>query len=751
MSSYSFIDSLSDVQRKAATEYEGASLVIAGAGSGKTRVLTSRIAYMIACGVSPNSILSLTFTNKAAREMRERIMSVVDESAARGIWMGTFHSVFARILRQEAEHIGFTNSFTIYETADSRNLVKTIIKEMKLSDEKYKPKEIFARISLMKNGLTTPAIYANQSTHISDDIKAGRGEFAAIYRTYMARCKQSNAMDFDDLLLYTNILFKSKPDILKKYQDIFKYILVDEYQDTNFSQYLIVKKISEVHKNVCVVGDDAQSIYSFRGAKIENILKFQQDYPNAVIHRLEQNYRSTQNIVSAANSVIKRNSNQLEKNVFSKNEEGDLIALFRADGDREEAYNVARDIEHKHRMGVEYDNIAILYRTNSQSKAFEDQLRARAIPYKIYGGQSFYQRKEIKDILAYIRLVVNSNDDEALKRIINFPARGIGSTSIGRVEVTARENNISLWRALTTVQPQAMGLNSGTANKINSFIDFIKQYKEIKDSVNIYDLVFDLITKSGIIKLYRDDPKPESQSAYENVEELVNSLKKSVEDTQTEEDEVLTAEKWVQEVALLTDMDEESDGIEKREVTLMTIHSSKGLEFNTIYVVGVEEGTFPSSRSVEEQHGLEEERRLFYVAITRAIKNLTLSFATSRYKWGSTVPATASRFLKEVDNRYIDSPELLENSRLFINDIKKESSNIVENKSNGNFRRIKPSASTVQVNTDFTIGDRVSHQRFGYGNIVSLEPFGDDFKVTIKFDIHDNKVLLMKFAKLEKI
>lgn len=779
-----YISQLSSIQRDAATNYKGPALVIAGAGSGKTRVLTCRIAHMISQGVDPSTILALTFTNKAAKEMLERIGTIVDRGVTRYLWMGTFHSQFSRILRQEAEHLGFPNSFTIYETSDSRNLVKTIIKEMNLNEEKYKPKDIFARISLMKNSLTTPIIYANQAALISEDMQAGRGEFANIYRTYMKRCKLNGAMDFDDLLLYTNILFKEKPEVLRKYQDKFQYILVDEYQDTNFSQYLIIKRLSELNKNICVVGDDAQSIYSFRGAKIENILRFQKDYPETIVHKLEQNYRSTQTIVGAANSIIARNSNQLKKNVFSKNEEGELIMLTRADSDREEAVNICRDIERINREGVSHNNIAILYRTNSQSKSFEDQLRMRQIPYKIYGGQSFYQRAEIKHIIAYVRLVVNSHDDEAVKRIINFPPRGIGATTITKIEDYSRANECSFWKTITTASPADLAISGGTAKKISDFINLINDIKKEKDEKDVYELTFELVRRSGIIAHFRDNPAPESQSAYENVEELINSLKMQVEATAQEEDIKLIADTWIQDVTLLTDMDESGEKKEqKEEVTLMTIHSAKGLEFECVYIVGVEEGTFPSSRSVEDLNGLEEERRLFYVAVTRAIKRLCVSFATSRYKWGSVTPTIPSRFIKEIEKKYIDEPELLnfgeryEERESIERPVKKlygenrgagglkstppsqRSNPSVASKpasvgrtnlkpvtSSNNFRDNKPTATT-----DLVVGDKVEHNRFGFGYIVSMEPFNGDIKVTVNFDLHQEKTLLLKFAKLEKV
>lgn len=784
-----YIQQLNDVQREAVVNYKGAALIIAGAGSGKTRVLTCRIAYMLSQGVAPSGVLALTFTNKAAREMKERIATIVDYRTVRQMSMGTFHSVFSHILRAEAHHLGFPNTFTIYETSDSRNLVKTIVKEMNLDGEKYKPKEIFARISLMKNTLVTPALYANQSTLISDDVKAGRTEFATIYRTYMARCKKNGAMDFDDLLLYTNILFKSKPEVLAVYQEKFKYVLVDEYQDTNYSQYLIIKLIAALSQNICVVGDDAQSIYSFRGAKIDNILRFQDDYPKAQVFKLEQNYRSTQNIVGAANSVIAKNTKQLKKNVYSKNEEGELISLIRAEGDRDEALMVCRDLEKLHRAGTPYSGIAILYRANSQCKSFEDQLRVRQIPYRIYGGQSFYQRAEIKSIIAYLRLLINVHDDEAFKRVINFPQRGIGLTTVSRIEAAAREADTSLWNIITTSDAATIGVSNPTMKRLAAFVDMINEFKAKVNDVDVYELTNELVYKTGIVALFRDNPAPEAQSSFENVEELINSLKIQVEETAKEEDIKLLVGSWIQDITLMTDMDEAEDGAEaKSEVTLMTIHAAKGLEFDAVYIVGVEESNFPSQRSLDDPNGLEEERRLFYVAVTRAIKRLTISFATSRYKWGSVTPSRASRFVKEIDVQYIENIDLLELVKPKVKEAKPASSSYgagryqrgggsgsrdAEGGSYGYGNRysrredtpappkLKPIASAtvsmpdgdtpIALASDIAVGDRVSHARFGFGEVMALEPFNGDHKVTVNFDLHASKTLLMNFAKLSKV
>lgn len=781
-----YLSQLSDVQRAAVTQYEGPSLVIAGAGSGKTRVLTYRIAHMIDRGVDPRHILALTFTNKAAREMRERISAIVPPQASRAIWMGTFHSVFSRMLRSEAERLGFPSSFTIYETSDSHNLVKEIIKEMNLSDEKYKPKEIFSRISLLKNNLTTPQIYCNNASMTADDVKAGRGEFGNIYRAYMARCKQNGAMDFDDLLLYTNILLRDHPDVLAKFQEQFRYILVDEYQDTNFAQYLIIKKLSERNRNICVVGDDAQSIYSFRGAKIENILRFQKDYPSAAVHKLEENYRSTQTIVNAANSVISKNSAQLKKKVFSRKEVGEKVVLNRAYTEKEEAIAISRDIAVRHDMGTPLKNMAILYRTNAQSRALEEALRVRGIGYKIYGGLSFYQRAEIKHVIAYVRLIVNHRDDEALKRIINVPARGIGNTTIGKIAEYSAANGLSMWETITKFTPEQMGIRGVAVKKLSGFIETIRELQQSVDEKDAYEFVYEVARRSGLIALYQDNPAPESQSAYQNIEELVNSLKQQTELALKEEGAPLMTKKWIEEVTLLTDMDNEQ-GVGEDKVTLMTIHASKGLEYDCIYLAGVEEGIFPSPRSTESSVDLEEERRLFYVALTRAIKRIMISFSLSRFKWGSVTNSTPSRFIKEIDREYLDEPELLDNPFSAETEEEEEEPRTAFGKRfgnasygkrpnrftpkegtprrpaappQGNFRRMEPTAAPRPKEEetgrrleagDLSVGCRVSHDRFGKGTVEAFEEFAGDIKASIKFDSGENKVLLLKFAKLKRI
>lgn len=787
-----FTKQLSEIQYKAVTNYEGASLVIAGAGSGKTRVLTYRIAYMIQQGIAPHHIVALTFTNKAASEMRERITAMISASQSRGIVMGTFHSIFGKILRAEATTLGFTDSFTIYEPSDCKNLIKNIVRDLKLDETKYDPKVIYSRISLAKNNLVTPQIYEKNEIALAEDRKRGMSEFVSVYRNYMFRCKQNNAMDFDDLLLYTNILFRDHPQALEKYRDRFRYVLVDEYQDTNSAQYLIVRKLVEKHGNICVVGDDAQSIYSFRGAKIENILRFQKDYPQATVIKLEENYRSTQNIVGAANCVIAKNSRQLKKTVFSSKPAGEKITLIRSFTDKDEAVALRKEIESQAAAGVSYGDMAILYRTNSQSKALEDQLRVRQIPYKIHKGQSFYQRAEIKNILAYVRLVANESDDEAFRRIINFPARGIGAVSIEKMATVAQDRKLSLWNAVALTPPEEIGLKGATAKSVATFVAVIEKYREASTSQDAYTVVYDLIREAGILSLYRDNTDPEAQSAYENIEELVNSLKQQCEQCEKEEGKKLLVKEWIQDVTLLTDVDTESKE-EGNRVTLMTIHSAKGLEYDTVFIAGMEEGTFPSQRSVESVEEIEEERRLFYVAVTRAIRKLVVSYSLSRYKWGSSMNTIPSRFIAEIDARYYDDPELMTARGAYAPE--SETSSATDTFSRGGYsgrygssreengygsrsssgvsgtkydtpppvRRSDPSAglkslsklphasATEPVAGEIVVGSRVEHDRFGRGEVVSLEEGAGDVRVTVKFDISGQKTLLLRFAKLKKI
>ena len=660
------LQGLNPAQRAAVEAYDSASLIIAGAGSGKTRVLTSRIAYMIQKGIKPKNILATTFTNKAAQEMRERIVKMIPEhlteGQARHIWMGTFHSIFARILRTDAERIGFPTNFTIYDASDARNLIKTIVKELNLADDKYKPNTIASRISQAKNALVTPGAYLANSAHATEDRRAQIPEFGNIYNLYCQRCKHNGAMDFDDLLLQTNILLRDCPDVLERYQEQFKYILVDEYQDTNYAQYIIVRRLSQHHGKVCVVGDDAQSIYSFRGAKIENILSFQRDYPEAKVFKLEQNYRSTRTIVEAANSVIVHNSRRMEKRCFSEGDEGEKIRVLKAYTDREEAELVVQDLRDKVRAtGDAWNEAAILYRTNNQSQALEESLRRRGIPYRIYKGASFYDRKEIKDMLAYIRLVVNPRDDEAFRRIVNYPVRGIGDTTVLRIAQLAAERGVSMWEAVDALvaEPVSDPVQRTIVRKVAEFVALIRSLSLERAQKGLYDFGMEVASRSGILALFRRENSPEATSALDNIEELLNSMQlfKEQRDAEIRAGEELgeaTVEEWLQSVTLTTDMDKKEDAGDDDKVTLMTVHSAKGLEFKYVYIVGMEENLFPSQRAAESPEGFEEERRLFYVALTRAKCSAVLSYAEMRFKWGNMEFSRPSCFLREIDPRYLD-------------------------------------------------------------------------------------------------
>ena len=655
---------LNQAQREAVVNYDSPSLIIAGAGSGKTRVLTSRIAYMIEQGVAPYNILALTFTNKAAEQMRERIAQMLPDGRHRYIRMGTFHSVFSRILRDNADRIGFPQSFTIYEPSDCKNLLKTIVRELNLDDTKYKPAMLASRISYAKNCLVTPGAYLANAGAAAEDRRMQIPEFGNIYNIYCARCKRNGAMDFDDLLLQTNILLRDCPDVTARYQEQFKYILVDEYQDTNYAQYVIIRRLSQLHSKVCVVGDDAQSIYSFRGAKIENILSFKKDFPDAMIFKLEQNYRSTRTIVEAANSVIERNSKRMEKKCFSEGDMGEKIRVLRAYTDREEAEMVVSDLRDKVRAaGDEWAEAAILYRTNNQSQALEDALRRKGIPYRIYKGNSFYDHKEIKDLLAYIRLVINPRDDEAFKRIVNYPARGIGDTTVERIALLAKARNLSMWEAVDalTAEPVTDPVQKTIVRKVAEFVALVRGLSLARAEKGLYDLGLEIATRSGIIGAYRAENTPEATSALDNIEELLNSMQLFNEQREAEiragerqQEERATIEEWLQGVMLMTDMDKD-DPQDRNKVTLMTVHSAKGLEYKFVYIVGLEENLFPSQRAVESPDGFEEERRLFYVALTRAKELATLSYAEMRFKWGNMEFSRPSCFLREIDPRYIES------------------------------------------------------------------------------------------------
>ncbi|MDR1056780.1 MAG: UvrD-helicase domain-containing protein [Prevotellaceae bacterium] len=759
------LDDLNEVQCEAVVNYEGASLIIAGAGSGKTRVLTYRIAYLLSRGVAPQTVLALTFTNKAAREMKERISNLVGPSTRR-LWIGTFHSIFARILRTEAEHLGYTSAFTIYDTTDSRSVIKSIIKEMNLDENRYKPANVLGRISMVKNNLVTATAYQANGEAQAQDAAYRQPRIADIYKAYAAKCKNANAMDFDDLLLNTNILFHYHPDVLEKYQRIFRYILVDEYQDTNTAQYLIVKKLTAASRNICVVGDDAQSIYSFRGARIENILNFKNDYPEYKEYKLEQNYRSTQTIVNAANSVIEKNRRQLKKHCFSEGHVGEKISVIKAFTDQEEGFLVASSItDYLYREHADYNHFAILYRTNAQSRIFEDALRKKNIPYKIYGGLSFYQRAEIKDAVAYLRLIVNPNDDEAFKRIINYPTRGIGDTTLDRLQMAATQLNVSLWTTMNTVSPDQMGIRSGIAKKMKEFASLIDSFKTRALSDDAYQLAYDVIKRSGMLADLRDNKTPEGVAKYENIEEFLNSIKEFIDNQQAESEETNTfipITQYLENIALVTDADTDKPE-DRNKVMLMTIHSAKGLEFNYVYIVGMEETLFPGSMSSQSEQDLEEERRLFYVAVTRAAKKASVSYAQIRYRWGNLTSNLPSRFLREIDAVYLDNAEwaTVRSNRITANDdnTPRETYSLKQGipatqRTPQARNTIVPKSSLPQDEfipdkaADIQAGMEVEHKRFGTGKVISIEGNGSDIKAIVNFYVAGQKTLLMKFAQL---
>ena len=842
--SMTYLNELNPVQRQAVECTEGPVMIVAGAGSGKTRVLTYRVAHLIEKGVDPFNILALTFTNKAAREMKERIMKLVGNEA-KNLWMGTFHSVFARILRVEAARLNYPSNFTIYDTEDSKNLIKAILKEQGIDDKVYKPSLVLNRISSAKNNLIGPIAYGNNHQLMEDDKMSGRPKMALIYQIYANRCLKSAAMDFDDLLFNTNILLRDYPDILNKYQDKFRYILVDEYQDTNFSQYVIVKQLAARFENICVVGDDAQSIYAFRGANIQNILNFERDYPDLKTFKLEQNYRSTKTIVNAANSVIARNKDQIKKLVWTDNAHGDKIKVLRALTDNEEGWQVANMIfETKMNEQAHNRDFAILYRTNAQSRAMEEALRKMNIPYKIYGGISFYQRKEIKDLLAYFRLTINNHDEESLKRVINFPARGIGDTTVNKLVLAANDHNVSTWTVMENINDFGLGLNAGTAGKIADFVTLIKSFSSMLPITPAYDLGEHIATASGILRELYNDKTPEGVSRYENIQELLNGLKEFAEeeggpielpeleveedhrertveknpDTESDEEKshiafsndlfseeekeikkeetsnseqrtsdnekvesgettndkpqttnvpTVTLDEFMKDIALLTDADEKEDPEDRNRVSLMTIHAAKGLEFPFVFVVGLEENLFPSQLSLNSRADLEEERRLFYVALTRAEKKVTLSFATTRYRWGNLINCEPSRFIEEVDEDHLDfmAPQVQESREGF--GVKKNFSNRFQKRS----EKEKPAVqqpivkknlikmSTANKNLteapsddlrNLQVGMEVYHARFGNGKVVHMEGIYPNNKATVEFGAPTGKKqLLLKFAKLK--
>ena len=771
---------------------DGPSLVIAGAGSGKTRVLTYKIAWLLQQGMKPWNILALTFTNKAAREMQERIGRLVGAEQARYLQMGTFHSVFARILRAEAEKIGFNANFTIYDQSDARSLVKTIIKEMQLDDKVYKPASVADRISMAKNHLMLPQQY-QQSAWASDDAQQKRPQVPNIYIRYAERCRQANAMDFDDLLVQTFVLFRNHEDVRRKYVEKFQFVLVDEYQDTNFAQQTIVYQLTKERQQVCVVGDDAQSIYSFRGANIDNILNFQSQYTGSKLFKLEQNYRSTQLIVQAANSLIRRNERQIPKNIYSKNEHGERLQLKPAYSDKEEAMIVTQDIKRLRRQDhCNWNDIAILYRTNAQSRSFEEQMRKDGIPYRIYGGLSFYQRKEIKDVIAYFRLVANPNDEEAFKRIVNYPARGIGDTTIGKIIQTAQAYGVSLWQVIKEPVLFPMDVSKGTMTKLQNFRELIEGWMGRMTTEDAYTLGHDIIMNSGISKEIYSGRNPEDISRQENLEEFLSGMQDFVESRREEDqgDQVYLPD-FLQEVALLTDLDSE-DGDSNDKVTLMTIHSAKGLEFPTVFVVGLEENIFPSPMCTNSMRELEEERRLLYVAITRAEKHCILTCAQNRWRYGRMEYDTPSRFIRDIDSNLLDvqgevgggkpffgggsrSSEWMQNPRPVATQFKadpkpravapreperpvdpfsdgfKRQLNIA---SGGQFKPVQRAVPPRPMATDASLGDlhegvKIEHQRFGIGTVIKIEGTGENTKATVQFQHAGTKQLLLKFAKFK--
>tara|TARA_B100000925_G_scaffold72769_1_gene50927 strand:- start:730 stop:2985 length:2256 start_codon:yes stop_codon:yes gene_type:complete len=747
-----FLNNLNSSQLEATLQTDGPMIVIAGAGSGKTRVLTYKIAYLMTQGVDPFNILSLTFTNKAAKEMKERIISIVGDEA-KNLWMGTFHSVFARILRIEAHKIGYTSNFTIYDSDDSQKLVSRIIKELNLDKEQYKYKIIFSRISSMKNNFISAQNYINDDELLLSDKISNRPKFHEIYKQYVERCFKAGAMDFDDLLLKTNELLNSYPETLSKYQNIFKYILVDEYQDTNHSQYLIIRSLSDKFQNICVVGDDAQSIYSFRGANINNILNFQKDFPDSKLFRLEQNYRSTKNIVNAANSIIENNQKRLKKNVWTNNESGEKISVNKLLTDGEEGRFVASSIfENKMQQQMQNRDFAILYRTNAQSRSFEDALRKKNIPYRVYGGLSFYQRKEIKDVLAYLRLLINNDDEQAFKRIINFPARGIGLTTLNKISVEAKKNSVSDYNFIKNYSKSSSLLNNSTKNKLLDFIVMIESIKTKLESHDVFDITKEVLKQSGLYNLYKNDESLEGINRIQNIEELLNGIKDFVENNDKSQVSVST---FLQDVALATDQDSESN--DDNKVSLMTIHLAKGLEFPYVYIVGLEENLFPSAMNLNSRSELEEERRLFYVALTRAEKKINLSYVLSRYRWGKPVDSEKSRFIDEIKDEFLEN-SIIQNS-ISRNFSKNEEFNQVgvrykkpEKKPPSNFVKIKSSNEKSNLfDSKLVIGNIVIHERFGKGKVVSIEGSGGDRKAEIKFEKNGTKKLLLRFSKLRII
>ena len=772
-----YLDELNEPQKEAVLQKEGPMIIIAGAGSGKTRVLTYRIAHLMKNGIDPFNILALTFTNKAAREMKNRIASVVGASEAKNLWMGTFHSVFARILRSEGEKLGYPSNFTIYDTQDSVRLIASIIKEMQLEKDKYKPKQVLGRISQFKNSLITVRAYYQNPELMEADKISGRVKMGAIYKEYVDRCFKAGAMDFDDLLLRTNELLTRFPEVLAKYQDRFRYIMVDEYQDTNHSQYLIVRALADRYQNICVVGDDSQSIYAFRGANIQNILNFQKDYDDVKIFKLEQNYRSSSTIVQAANSVIDKNKTKLDKEIWTSNLEGEKIKVMRTYSEGEEGRFVASSIfENKMQHQMSNQSFTVLYRTNAQSRAIEDALRKKNIKYRIYGGLSFYQRKEIKDTLAYLRLLINPQDEEALKRVINYPARGIGQTTIDRVLIAANEQKISMFEVLENLDQLQLKINTGIKTKLQNFVNMIKSFQIETLSNNAFEVADMVIKQTRMIRDLESEGTPEAVSRVENVQELLNGIKDFIE-VQKEKEEDASLAFFLEDVALATDFDQEKDDVPR--VSLMTIHLAKGLEFPHVYIVGLEENLFPSAMSMNTRSEIEEERRLFYVALTRAEKQVYLSYAQSRYRWGKLIDCEPSRFLEEIDEKFIDYivpvKEPAVSNRFLNKDIfgapdkntirfKKTVSRIPDKKpkqpivkqtklsTSKNLKKITDLGNHQNLfDNNLIQGNIVEHAKFGKGEVIVVEGTGNSRKAEIKFESGDTKKLLLQFAKLKII
>ncbi len=771
----SYLGELNDAQRSAVLHKDGPSMVIAGAGSGKTRVLTYRIAHLIHGGVDPFNILALTFTNKAAREMKTRISKIVGDNQAKNLWMGTFHSVFAKLLRFEGHHLGFPSNFTIYDTQDSQRLISSIIKEMGLDKDIYKYKQVQQRISAFKNSLITVKAYYNNPELQEADAIARKPRMGEIYNEYVNRLFKAGAMDFDDLLLRTNELLNRFPEVLVRYQERFKYILVDEYQDTNHSQYLIVKALSDRYQNICVVGDDAQSIYSFRGANISNILNFQRDYDQVAVYRLEQNYRSTNTIVRAANSVISKNKDQIEKQVWTDNPDGDKIIVYRSATDADEGRYVASTLfEWKLNNQLKNGDFAVLYRTNSQSRAIEDALRKRDIPYRIYGGLSFYQRKEIKDVLAYLRLVINPKDEEALMRVINYPTRGIGQTTLDKLVVAAKETGMSIFELLSPENRSSLKINASTSNRLEDFATMIRSFQILAESADAFTLTEHVIKKSGLVLEMKKDGTPEGIARLENMEELLNGIQDFVEGQREIDEATGSIAEFLEDVALATDLDKEVGDDDR--VALMTIHLAKGLEFPYVFIVGMEEDLFPSAMSMNTRAELEEERRLFYVALTRAEKQAVLTYTINRYRWGKLIDAEPSRFIEEIDEQYLDN-QVVDFRRNFspyldtslFGEVDHSKLRTVKPKAGTppsigrptekqlqKLRKIKPAsvqpvAESATLYADLSVGAKVNHERFGTGVVQSIEGIGVNKKAEIKFESGGIKKLLLKFAKLQII